>query len=211
VEEFVPVYAKGFYRKHRVRVCESDSPPEWTWLSGWAAQNGRNASGVDHAVASHSLLCLSGMCFTCRAIVTGGSRTRILVEEKVRQEEAERGAPIWRITGARHPKCPRRVSPSLAQDSTPLPRIVGIEGDCQADSRTRSTRYQPGASNFKCHNVYRIAGKDRISRPVDGPPTIARSPGGGLARGATDHGHVASRIGRPHSRQQRVRGGWAEQ
>jgi hypothetical protein len=39
--------------------------------------------------------CLSGMCFTCRAIVTGGVRKRILVEEKVTQEEAERLARLW--------------------------------------------------------------------------------------------------------------------
>ena len=65
--------------------------------------------------------CLSGMCFTCRAIVTGGSRKRILVEARVRQEEAERLARIWADYGGEASEMPELMSPPLAQDSTPPP------------------------------------------------------------------------------------------
>ena len=67
--------------------------------------------------------CLSGMCFSCRAIVTGGSRKRILVEENVRPEEAERVARLWADYGGEASEMPAPVSPSLAQDSTPPPRM----------------------------------------------------------------------------------------
>ena len=66
--------------------------------------------------------CLSGMCFTCRAIVTGGSRTRILVKEQVTQEEAERVARLWADYGGEASEMPALMSPSLVQDSTPPPR-----------------------------------------------------------------------------------------
>ena len=39
--------------------------------------------------------CLSGMCFDCRAIVTGGSRKRIVVVENVTEETAVRLVRNW--------------------------------------------------------------------------------------------------------------------
>ena len=66
--------------------------------------------------------CLSGMCFTCRAIVTGGSRKRILVENKVTQEEAERLARLWADYGGEASEMPALMAHSMAQDSTPPPQ-----------------------------------------------------------------------------------------
>jgi hypothetical protein len=63
------------------------------------------------------------MCFTCRAIVMGGPRKRILVEEKVGQEEAERLARIWADYGGEASEMPALKSPSLAEGSTPPPRM----------------------------------------------------------------------------------------
>ena len=44
--------------------------------------------------------CLSGMCFDCRAIVTGGSRKRMVVAENVTEEAAVRIAQEWVQYGA---------------------------------------------------------------------------------------------------------------
>ena len=44
--------------------------------------------------------CLSGMCFDCRAIVTGGSRKRMVVAENVTEEAAVRIAQDWVQYGA---------------------------------------------------------------------------------------------------------------
>ena len=63
--------------------------------------------------------CLSGMCFTCRAIVTGGSRKRILVEEKLTQGQAERLAQLWSDYGGQASEMPALMAPSLSQDFTP--------------------------------------------------------------------------------------------
>jgi hypothetical protein len=67
--------------------------------------------------------CLSGMCFTCRAIVTGGSRKRIVVKDNIIQEQAESLARVWADYGGEASETPAPVSPSSAQDSTPPPRM----------------------------------------------------------------------------------------
>ena len=63
--------------------------------------------------------CLSGMCFTCRAIVTGGSRKRILVEDKIVQEQAEHLARLWADYGGEASEMPTPMSPPGGHDSPP--------------------------------------------------------------------------------------------
>jgi hypothetical protein len=50
--------------------------------------------------------CLSGMCFACRAIVTGGSRKRIVVVENVTEEVAFRLVRNWVEYGAEASEMP---------------------------------------------------------------------------------------------------------
>jgi hypothetical protein len=64
--------------------------------------------------------CLSGMCFSCRAIVTGGSRKRILLGENVTQEEAERLAQVWAEYGAEASEMPA-LPPTSAHESAQKP------------------------------------------------------------------------------------------
>ena len=75
--------------------------------------------------------CLSGMCFTCRAIVTGGSRTRILVKERVTQEEAERVARLWAAYGGEASEMIRVDVPAVGADSAPA--ASGVVGDSARD------------------------------------------------------------------------------
>ena len=64
--------------------------------------------------------CLSGMCFKCRAIVTGGSRKRIVLVENVTQEEAESLARAWSEYGGEASEMPA-ASVSLPLDSELTP------------------------------------------------------------------------------------------
>ena len=50
--------------------------------------------------------CLSGMCFDCRAIVTGGSRKRMVVVENVTQEAAVSVVRHWVQYGAEASEMP---------------------------------------------------------------------------------------------------------
>ena len=50
--------------------------------------------------------CLSGMCFDCRAIVTGGSRKRKVVVENVTEETAVRMVRNWVEYGAEASEMP---------------------------------------------------------------------------------------------------------
>lgn len=66
--------------------------------------------------------CLSGMCFTCRAIVTGGTRKRLLLKENITEAEAQSLARLWADYGGEASEM-ALMSPSLAQDSPPRARM----------------------------------------------------------------------------------------
>jgi hypothetical protein len=75
--------------------------------------------------------CLSGMCFDCRAIVTGGSRTRLVVAENVTEEAAVRIAQDWVQYGAEASEMPEaeNVEPLSVAESFPPdsgPRIANL-------------------------------------------------------------------------------------
>jgi hypothetical protein len=60
------------------------------------------------------------MCFDCRAIVTGGSRKRILLVENVTQDEAEQLARAWAEYGGEASQMPAPMAKSLT-DSGLIP------------------------------------------------------------------------------------------
>ena len=63
--------------------------------------------------------CLSGMCFTCRAIVTGGSRKRMVVAENVTEETAVRIAQDWVQYGAEASEMPDAEPLSVTESFPP--------------------------------------------------------------------------------------------
>jgi hypothetical protein len=71
--------------------------------------------------------CLSGMCFDCRAIVTGGSRKRIVVVENVTEEAAVRIVRTWVEYGAEASEMPEAehvIDRSVAPVSFPPDSVL---------------------------------------------------------------------------------------
>lgn len=68
--------------------------------------------------------CLSGMCFDCRAIVTGGSRKRMVVAENVTKEAAVKIAQDWVQYGA---------------EASEMPEVENVTGSFPPDSALTDT------------------------------------------------------------------------
>jgi hypothetical protein len=71
--------------------------------------------------------CLSGMCFDCRAIVTGGPRKRIVVVENATEEAALRMMRNWREYGAEASEMPEAenvVCPLMEPVSSPPDSVL---------------------------------------------------------------------------------------
>jgi hypothetical protein len=72
------------------------------------------------------------MCFTCRAIVTGGARKRILVVENVTQEEAETLARVWTEYGGEASEMSLADVTSLGARFNANTSAIDLAGDSQS-------------------------------------------------------------------------------
>jgi hypothetical protein len=84
--------------------------------------------------------CLSGMCFDCRAIVTGGPRKRIVVVENVTEQEAAKMAQNWAEYSAEASEMPEAENvgcPSMETSIVPSPDSVLTDTIRSSASRPR--------------------------------------------------------------------------